>query len=59
MSKPAKLPVQIQLTGYIADFLAKFATATLQGYQVLHIPYSPIATTSGMLMCTMELPATV
>lgn len=56
MSKPAKLPIQIQITGYVADFLSKFSEATLQGYQLLHIPYSPIATPSGMLMATLQLP---
>ena len=55
--KPAKLPIQIQITGYIQDFLSRFAEAVLQGYEVLHIPYSPIATTSGVLMVTMELPS--
>lgn len=54
MSKP-RLPEQLQITGYVADFLAQFAEAVLQGYRVLHVPYSPVAMPNGLLMATMQL----
>ena len=57
MSKP-KLPEQIQITAYVADFLSQYANAILQGYQVLQVPYSPVAMPNGLMMVTMQLPAT-
>lgn len=57
MSK-SKLPDQVQITGYVADFLTQYAEAILQGYRVLQVPYSPVAMPNGLLMVTMQLPAT-
>ena len=52
----SKLPEQIQLTGYVADFLTRFADALTNGYQVVPNPYSPVALPNGLIMCTLALP---
>lgn len=56
MSKP-KLSQTIQISGNVEVFLAEFAQAIRDGYEVVPSFYSPNCTPYGLLMATMQLPS--
>lgn len=56
MSKAPKLPQEIELSGYVDDFLTEYAKALQNGYQIIRGPFSPCQTPTGLLMVKMGLP---
>lgn len=50
------LPPEIEFSCHIEEFLAKFAQAIKDGYQIVPSFYSPNVTPRGLLMVSMQLP---